>query len=140
MKPLALPLLPILLILANCGGQSKSLPEQYLGAVSEGDITTAKSLDCSLTDDLRIVELTHADTLEVVVTTFQQFGEVELSNTEVDVVSTVGGDATYTISVANASDIEAFIQHNHKESGYADEYAPNSYKSKGSCVAATTKK
>lgn len=126
------------LSLAACGsGGQASIEQQYLDAVAAGDITTAKDLFCGLNDDLRIMELTNVSTWEVVDTTDQAFGEVTLVNHEVQVSSDVTGGGTYIISVADASDIEAFIQHNNRTSNTADTYNPDDYKQSGPCIAAT---
>ena len=131
-------LLSILLGLCACGAGSKPISEQYLQAISTGDITEAKELFCGLTDDLRIMELTSADSWEVVSESTQAFGEVELVNVGVQVASELRGDGQYIISVANAEDIEAFIRHNNKTLGYTDIYEPSEYKQSGECIAATT--
>ena len=132
------PLILAGLSLAACGpGGQASIEQQYLEAVAAGDITTAKDLFCGLSDDLRIMELTNASTWEVVNTRDQDFGEVTLVNHEVQITSDVIEDGTYLISVANASDIETFIQHNNKVNGYTDTYNPDDYKQSGACIAAT---
>ncbi|MEO0738482.1 MAG: hypothetical protein AAFZ35_16940 [Cyanobacteria bacterium J06649_12] len=129
----------ILLSLSACGAGNKSLTGQYLESISAGDITTAKSLFCGLTDDLRIMELTSADSWEIISESPQVFGEVELTSIEVQVTSKLRGDGQYIISVANAEDIEAFIQHSNKTLGYTDIYEPSQYKQSGECIAATQK-
>ena len=85
-------LLSILLGLCACGAESKPISEQYLQAISMGDITEAKELFCGLTDDLRIMELTSADSWEVVSESPQVFGGIETVRVEVNVNSKIRGD------------------------------------------------
>lgn len=132
-------LLSILLGLCACGAESKPISEQYLQAISTGDITEAKELFCGLTDDLRIMELTSADSWEVVSESSQVFGGIETVRVEVNVNSKIRGDDKYIISIANAGDIEALIQNNNKTAGYTDIYDPSQYKQSGECIAATQK-
>ncbi|NEZ65630.1 hypothetical protein D0962_23215 [Leptolyngbyaceae cyanobacterium CCMR0082] len=130
-----LPILACLGLIACAGG--KAVEEQYLEAVSQGDITTAKDLFCGLSDDLRIMELTNATSWEIVNTTNQEFGDVTLVSHEVQVESDAIENGIYIVTVADASDIEAFIQHNNKVNGYTDTYNPDDYKQSGQCIAAS---
>ena len=83
------------------------------------------------------MELTNATSWEIVNTTNQEFGDVTLTNHEVQVESEVIKSGIYLISVANASDIEAFIQHNNRVGGYTSTYNPDDYKQSGRCIATT---
>ena len=107
-------------------------------ALADGDLNEALDLFCGKTDEHRFNELQQVVEWDLLDFREEEFGNgLKQVNYQYNVTNQLDETSNYQVTVVNARDIEAMIQHFNKENGLTDTYDPDNYKTKGSCIAAT---